>query len=208
MGKYRSVLHVKHALTKKSVPSSAKQQLEVTIFDNLNIQLKIFYPTYLVHANHSTRSVLHKNCKMQARWNYANTVTIAQVLIFMVQFPCRCRHIAEALNQSMTTWYITIGVAKVTFLKTKVLTWNENHWDEMDRPQFWGRPLYEEYGFMVIVKNGTSLQFVLLKQMHEKSLYKREDESFLVVGHKNKISLMNYNNAVYLSKLFRKISFN
>ena len=68
--------------------------------------------------------------------------------------------------------------------------------------------MYEEYGFMVIVKNGTSLQFVLLKQMHEKSLYKREDESFLVVGHKNKISLMNYNSAVYLSKLFRKISFN
>ena len=105
---------MKHALTKKSVPSSAKQQLEITIFDNLNIQLKISYPTCLVYANHSSRSVLHKYCKMQPKWNYANIVTIAQVFIFKVQFPCRCRHIAEAPNQSMTPWYITIGVAKVT----------------------------------------------------------------------------------------------
>ena len=66
--------------------SSAKQELAITIFDNLNIQSKIFCLTYLVHANHLSPSVLHKHCKMQTKWNYGNIVTITQVFILRDNF--------------------------------------------------------------------------------------------------------------------------
>ena len=93
------MLHVRHALMNKSVPSSAKQQREIitfTVLMNTTIQPLIF-SSVTVFTLTALRLIQWQGSsltfvKMQTRWDNRKIVTVAQVFISKGRFSCRLRH--------------------------------------------------------------------------------------------------------------------
>ena len=89
------MLHVRHELQDNSVPSSAKQQREITKFAVMKTT-SVYNRKSLIPFNLAARKVsfgvLCQHFRMRTRWHNRKIVTTRQMFVFKLRFPCSCRH--------------------------------------------------------------------------------------------------------------------